>query len=1054
MLSQPRMPANPLGSTPQRRLLTIVFCDLVGSTELSAGLDPEDLLDVMTSYHRCCVDVIKGAGGFVARMLGDAVVAYFGYPRAQEDDAIQAARAALDLFDAVAAVDTGLDRKLRVRIGIATGTVIVGDLFGAISGEQDVIGETANLAARLQTAAEPSQVIICSTTHDLARGHFRYRRLDPMVLKGFAEPVLAWQVLGPAPVASRFEAQHSRALTPLVGRKAEVDRLWRSWREACAEEGRVVLLTGEPGIGKSRLAEELIERLEGERYTLLRCFCSPYHSSSALFPLINQLERAAGFERADRPQRKLEKLESVLARSAAETEHRVAVLADLLSLSTEDHSLPVESPRERRERVFVVLLEQLVGLAQRRPVLMILEDLHWIDPTSQELLARLVELVPQSRVLVLLTARPEYSPAWRDGPHVRTIPLWGLDRDDAALVIAGVAGGRSLPAEVVEPILGRTEGVPLFLEELTKTMLESGLLRADDERYVLTGPLPPLAIPTSLEASLLARLDRLAPGMEVAQAGAALGRQFSYALIRSVSTQPDTALQGALAQLVDAQIIQQRGLPPDAEYRFNHALVQDVAYGMMMRGTRQRLHAQIVQALETDFPDAAEMEPEVVALHCVGADLIDKAVGYWLKAGTRAVTRSANREAIDHLTKGIGLLPRISDSPERARTELTMQLTLGHASIAVNGYCNEVTSRAYARAGELIEFGDLDQRVGILFGVYFGHLMGGKLERGIEPLQKLFVLAQENGHTGYTCLAHRVLGVLALYRGELQAARTHLETAGEIYDHAQHAALAFRFGSHVGISAQAWLSVALWLLGQPDTARRLADDAVAAARRFGHAHTLGHVLGLVTLVYAESEDFATLAAISAEGEEFCDRHRLGFFGAWLRFMHLWAGAHDGNRGESIAATRDALARYEATNTTLMRAYFRGLLVRSLLTAGRLDEAAAEVEVALRDIAETGEYWWQPEIHRLRAECLIALPNADKGAAESCLWRAIADARAGGSKMLELRIAERLARLLRAEGRESEVAALLTPILAGFTEGFATPDLAAAREVLAARPVAE
>jgi class 3 adenylate cyclase/predicted ATPase len=1055
MPSQTRKDATPRGPTLQRRLLSILFCDLVGSTELSAGLDPEDLLDVMTRYHRCCADVIEGAGGFVGRMLGDAVVAYFGYPRTQEDDAIQAVRGALDLFDAVAAVDTGVERKLEIRVGIATGTVIVGDLFGKMFGEQDVVGETANLAARLQTAADPGQVFICSTTHDLARGHFRYRRLDPMTLKGFADPVSVWQVLGAAPVASRFAAQRSRALTPLVGRKAEVDRLWRSWREACAQEGRVVLLTGEPGIGKSRLTEELIERLDSEPYARLRFFCSPYHSSSALFPFINQLERAAGFERGEPAERKLEKLETLLARSAAETEHRVAVLADLLSLPTEGrYSLPVESPRERRERVFVVLLEQLVGLAARDPVLVILEDLHWIDPTSQELLSRLVELAPQSRVLVLLTARPEYLPPWRERPHIRTIPLWGLNRGETALLIEGVAGGRTLPPEVVEPILGRTEGVPLFVEELTKTVIESGLLRADAERYVLVGPLPPLAIPTSLEASLLARLDRLAPVMEVAQAGAALGRHFSYAVIRSVSSQPDAALRGALSQLVDAQIIQQRGTPPDAEYTFNHALLQDVAYGMMMRGKRQTLHAQIVQALESDFPDTAELEPEVVALHCSGADLIDKAVGYWLKAGARAVTRSANREAIDHLTKGIALLPRMADSPERARSELTMQLTLGHASIAVNGYCNEVTSRAYGRAGELIEFGDLDQRIGILFGMYFGHLMGGKLERGIAPLQKLLALAQESGNTGYICLAHRVRGVLALYRGELAAARTDLEKAVEIYDHEQHSALTFRFGSHVGISAKAWLSVTLWLLGLPDTARRLADETVAAARHFGHAHTLGHVLGLVTHIYADSEDFTTLVAISAEGAEFCERHRLGFFGPWLRFMHIWAGAHAGDPAESIAAMRDALASYEATNTTLMRAYFRGILVRSLLIAGRLDEAAAEVEVALRDIAETREYWWRPEILRLRAECLMVLPQADGDAAESCLRQAVAEAHAAGSKMLELRAAAGLARLLLAEGRPGDARALLTPILAGFTEGFATPDLVAARELLAERPAAE
>jgi class 3 adenylate cyclase/predicted ATPase len=1047
-----RKNASPQTAELQRRLLTIVFCDLVGSTALSVRLDPEDLLEVMSRYHRCVVGIIEGAGGFPARVLGDAIVSYFGYPQAREDDAIQAVRAALDLHDAVAGVDTGLDRRLRIRIGIATGTVIVGDLFDAAFGAQDVIGETPNLAARLQTLAEPGQVLICSTTHDLAGGHFAYRRLDPVALKGFADPVPVWQVLGVSAVDSRFAARGSRRLTPLVDRRDAQDLLWRSWREACEEEGRVVLLSGEPGIGKSRLTEALIERLEGEPHALLRFFCSPYHTSSALFPSINQLERAAGFERADSPETKLEKLETLLAQSGVETERGIALLADLLSLPTGGrHPLPAESPRERRERLFGVLLEQIAGLAARHPVLLSFEDLHWIDPTSQELLDRLVELVPQWRVLALLTARPEYAPPWPERRHIQVLPLVGLDRHDAALMIDGVTGVQKLPREIIEPILERTEGVPLFVEELTKTVLESGVLRAEEERWVLDEPLPSLALPTSLEASLLARLDRLAPVMDVAQAGAALGRQFSYAMLRAVSARPERALRAALAQLIDAQIIYQRGSPPEAEYVFKHVLLQDVAYGTMMRRKRQKLHAQIVQALETDRPDIVDSAPELLAQHCAGAGLIDRAIQYWRKAGDRAVAHSANREAIAHLRKGIDLLSRLPDSPERARRELNMQLTLAHAAIAAHGYSDAATARAYARAGELMEFGDLHQQVGSLYGMYIGHLMSGRLEQGVAPLHKLLALARHSGDSGYLCLAHRVLGVLSLYRGELAAARAHLEEARALYDEERHGALTFRFGSHVEISAQGWLAVTLWLLGLPDTARHRAAAAVAAARRLEHAHTLGHVLGLVTHVYAESGDFATLAAISAEGAEFCERRHLGFFGPWLRIMQVWAAAQGGDPSAGVAALRDALAHYTATKTMLMRPYFCGLLARLLLRAGRPQEAAAETRAALSTIAKRGEWWWRPEIRRIRAECLLALPSDNAAAAERALRQAIAEAGQSGARMLELRAATDLARLLLARGEGMAARTLLAPLVEAFGEGFATSDLTAVRELLATLP---
>ena len=1038
----------PPRATPQRRLLSIVFCDLVGSTELSAGLDPEDLLEVMRRYHDCCAGVIRGAGGYVARVLGDGVLSYFGYPRAREDDAVQAVGAALDLFDALAAVNIGIERKLQIRVGIASGTVIVGDLFGAAAGERDVIGETANLAARLQTAAEPGQVVICAATRDLTRGHFRYRALEPLTLKGFAAPVAAWHVLGRVRVASRFAAQRSRAAAPLIGRRAEAEGLWQSWRGACTEAGRVVLLRGEPGIGKSRLSEALIARLEGEAHLRLRLFCSPYHTSSALFPFVNHIERVAGFEHADPPQRKLEKLKGLLAGSPAGAEPALSVLGDLMSLPADGGVAPAETARERRERVFTAIVDQIAWMARRNPVLVLMEDLHWADPTSQELLSRIIDEAPRWRVLVLLTARPEYTPPWGERADVTTIALSGLGRSDAAMIAIEVAGGRSLPPEVLEPILRRTEGVPLFIEEMTKAMLESGLLRADSGRYVLAAPLPAMAIPTNLAASLQARLDRLGPAIEIAQAGAVLGRQFSYAMMRSVSNRTDAELQSALARLAEAQIIHCDGEPPDAEYRFNHSLLQDVAYSMMLRPRRQHLHERIVEVLEAGFPETAERAPELLAMHSTAAGLTGKAVDYWMKAGSRAVTRSANREAIDHLTKGLAVLAQLPDGAGRARTELTMRLMLAHASIAVNGYGSEVTAGAYARAGELIEFGTLDERAGALFGMYIGHLMGGRLESGTPPLRRLLALAEEHRHSGYLCLAHRVLGVLALYRGECAAACSHLETAIGLYDHSQHQGLTFRFGSHVAISAQAWLSVALWLAGLPDRARRTADEAVAAARDFAHAHTLGHVFGLVTHVYAMDEDFPTLAAISAEGEAFCERHRLGFFGPWLSIMGLWAGAQTGDPAAAIAPMRDALARYEATNTTLMRDYFRALLVRLLLIAGRPDEATAEVETALRHIDETGANWWKPEVLGLRAETLLAASPPQRAAAELCLHQALDEARTGGSKMLELRLATRIARLLRADGQAEAAERLLAPLLGAFTEGVTAPDLRSARALLA------
>jgi class 3 adenylate cyclase len=578
----------------ERRQLTVMFCDLVGSSALSARLDPEDLRRVIGAYHICIAEVIGQYEGIIARYMGDGVLAYFGYPQAHEDDAEQATRAGLALVDAVANLQTDIGAELQVRIGIATGTVVVGDLIGeGAAQEQAVVGETPNLAARLQTLAEPGTVLISASTHRLTGGNFEYRDLGPVTLKGWGETLPAWQVLGTSGVESRFEAQHQTRLTPLIGRDEEIDLLLRRWRYAAQGEGCAVVLSGDPGIGKSHIARALQERLQAEPHITLRYFCSAHHTISALFPFISQLERAALFERSDSPTQKFAKLEALLAQSAADADH-VAVLANLLSLPPNDrYRLPELSPQNRKEKTFAALLAQLDGLAAREPVLLIFEDVHWIDPTSRELLTVTLERVPRLRVLLLITARPEFTPPWPGHAHVTTLLLTRLSRRDGAALIERVTAGKTLPEEVMNQILARTDGVPLFVEELTKTVLETGLLQERDGHYVLNRPLPSMAIPMTLHASLMARLDRLAPVREVAQIGAVVGREFSYELLNAVAGLPIERLEEALGQLVRSELVFCRGEVPHAVYTFKHTLVRDAAYSGLLKSRRAEVHAAI-----------------------------------------------------------------------------------------------------------------------------------------------------------------------------------------------------------------------------------------------------------------------------------------------------------------------------------------------------------------------------------------------------------------------------------------------------------------------------
>jgi class 3 adenylate cyclase len=670
--------------TAERRQVTVMFSDLVGSTALSARMDPEDLREVISTYQKCVAETVQRFGGFVAKYMGDGVLVFFGYPQAHEDDAERAVRAGLDLIQAVGGLKSSA--PLQARVGIATGLVVVGDLVGSgAAQEQAVVGETPNVAARLQSAAKPNTVVIAESTRKLLGNLFDVEDLGPQDLKGIGDPVRAWAVLRPASVESRFDALHASGLTELVGREEELELLVRRWSKAKTGEGQVVLLSGEAGIGKSRLTAALMERLEGEPHTRLRYFCSPQHTDSALYPIIGQMERAAGFAYNDSLKTKLDKLDAVLAQTSTPKQD-AALMADMLSLPNDGRCTRLDlAPEQRRQRTLKALLSQMEALAQQSPVLMIFEDAHWADPTSLEVFGRIVDRIATLRVVLIVTFRPEFEPPWIGRPYVTALTINRLAQRDIEAMIDRVVGNKFIPASVRHDIIERTDGIPLFVEEMTKAVLEAGS-EEEAQRTAATVPSTALAVPASLHASLMARLDRLGPAKEVAQVGAAIGREFAHTLLAAVVRKPEGELQSALDRVIAAGLLFRQGAPPYATYLFKHALVQDAAYSTLLRSRRQQLHGRIAAILEGHFSEIVETQPEVLARHCAEAGLVEKAVGYWLKAGQRANARSAMTEAEAQLRKGLALLAAWPESTERQQLELNLQIALAAAQMATEGF--------------------------------------------------------------------------------------------------------------------------------------------------------------------------------------------------------------------------------------------------------------------------------------------------------------------------------------------------------------------------------
>jgi tetratricopeptide (TPR) repeat protein len=961
------------------------------------------------------------------------VLVHFGYPSAHEDDAERAVRAGLDLVDAVGRLDVK-SVELQARIGIATGLVVVGDLIGEGSAqEQSVVGETPNLAARLQAAAEPNAVVVAAGTRRLVGDLFECRDLGAVEVKGLARPVPASQVLRPSAVACRFEALRGSSLTPLVGRDEEIDLLLRRWARAKTGDGQIVLISGEPGIGKSRITAALEERLQAEPHIRLRYFCSPYHRDSALYPFIDQLGRAAGFVRDDPSASRLEKLEALLAR-AAPSDEDLAFLTDLMSLPASGrHPLPNLSPQRKKERISEALTGQLEGLARQQPVVMVFEDAHWIDPTSRELLDLTIERVRNLPVLLIATFRLEFQSVWTGQPQVTMLALNRLERRDRRALVAQVADGNALPDEVVDRIADRTDGVPLFIEELTKSVLESGV--------------PLVGIPTTLHDSLMARLDRLASVRPIAQIGAAIGREFSYALVRAVSRLPEDELRAALGRLVASELVFQRGTPPEAVYSFKHALVQEAAHGSLLRSSRQQLHAQIAEALETDSPELMDSQPELFAQHYAEAGLVEKSVACWGNAGHRSAARSAMAEAAAQFQKGLDQLTLLPDAPERQRQELEFCSALGAVLQALKGLAAPETGHAYARARELWEqLGAPSEFLQVAFGQSAYHMNRGEFDLAQRLGEELLRLSRQRNYSVGLFLGHQSLGRTLMCTGRLASSRTHLEEALALWDLNSDQSFVRRAGVYPRIASQAFLAIVLFCLGFPDQALAWSSAAIAEARRLAHRPSLAVSLSIGTRLLWLVGDNVALAERADELAALATEQGFPQWRAHGTIYPGWFKIKNGDVTDGMSLVRSGTTAYRATGAEgAFMHYHIALLAKACEIAGQIDESLTLLDDALQTVERTGEGWLAAELNRHKGQVLLRRGQSE--AAEELYRKALSIAEEQEAKLWELRAAVSLARLRRDQGRRIEARELLAPVYGWFTEGFGTPDLKEAKALL-------
>jgi class 3 adenylate cyclase/tetratricopeptide (TPR) repeat protein len=1033
----------------ERRHLTVMICDLVGSTALSARLDPEDMGGVIDAYHAVCARIVLNYDGFLSEFRGDGIIAYFGYPRAHEDDAERTVRAGLDIIAAMAGLETRAREPLSVRIGIATGLVMVGDLGGeGMIREHAIVGDAPNLAARLQALVPPGTVVVSEATRRLLGDAFRLQDLGRHEVKGISEAVVAWAVEGLSTPETRFKTVHPLALTDLIGRDGEIEILRERCGVAWKGDGQIMLISGEAGIGKSRLAAGLAERIAGESFALLRYQCSPYHINSALRPIIEQLERAARFKEGDTADQRLDKLEALLAKSTSRAQEAAPLFASLLSLPFGDRYPPLAlSSTQQRRQTHAALLDQLEDLARRQPILIVFEDVHWADATSLELIDLTVERVRQLPVLALFTFRTEFEPPWAGLPNVSSLVLRRLDRTGVETMISRVTGGRALPPEVTKEIVTKTDGNPLFVTELTKAVLEAGILREDANGFRLDGPLPSLAIPATLQDSLMARLDRLISVKEISQIASVIGRDFSYSLLRAVVGREESALKHALAELAQAELVYSVGELPEATYSFKHALVRDAAYESLLKSRRQQLHGQIARVLEEGFVGNVASQPEVVANHFTEAGLVDRAIDYWLKAGNLALSRSANAEAVKHLRKGVELAQSQAPSPKRVRTELDLFLALGPAVAATEGDATPETLRVFSHARDLLgDGGTLTEQMTVLWGTYLAYLIRAEHPAAFDVAQQCLVLAKHFDHPGMASLANRFLGQAQYFLGAFGDARRHLEETLELCAANPEVIPSYRrFGTDDHVMAQSVLGSVLLLLGYPDQSAAAMERAVARSRAMGRAFTTTLVLSHMAFLGTLGGDLRQAAAYADEAIAHSIEHGLMSPEHRSRFCQGALLAQNGDPERGIELMRHAMAASESNGARFRWTLYLGHLALAHASLGQPEAGLVLLDEAIQTAEISSERFFEAELYRLRGNMLLTLGRGDEGEVE--FRRALTIAQQQQARWWELRAAISLARHLQGRGEYNEAYSVLQPVYSWFVEGFDRPDLKEARALL-------
>ena len=987
------------------------------STRLSSQFDPEEYRDVVRAYQRVCSAIITRFDGHIAQLLGDGLLVYFGYPQAHEDDAPRAVRAGLGILAAMGDLNTHLQQQkgvqLGVRLGIHTGLVVIGEMGGGGRQEQLALGETPNIASRIQGRAEPNTLAISEATYRLVEGYFTCEALGEHTLRGVSQPLNIYRVLGESGVHSRLEVAQTRGLTPLVGREQEVGLLLERWAQIKAWQGQVVLLTGDAGIGKSRLVQMLKDHVADESHIRWECRGSEYYQNTALFPLVDLFQRLLRFQVDDTPNEKLGKLEQALSQYRPPLEESVPLFAPLLSLPLAEHRYPPLnfSPQRQRQKTLETIVAILLALAEHQPVLFILEDLHWTDPMTLELLTLVFDQTPTASMLLLLTCRPTFQPSWSHRSYLSEITVNRLSHIQVEQIVAGMTDGKTFPAEILQQILTKTDGVPLFIEELTKAILESGQLKALDDHYELTGSFSTFAIPATLQDSLMARLDRLVTAKAVAQYAAVIGRQFSYELLQAVSQLDASTLQGELGRLVEAEIIYQRGLPPQATYMFKHALIQDAAYQSLLKSTRQHYHQRIVLVLEAQFPETVAAESELLAHHCTEAGLSEQAISYWHKAGQSAVQRSAHVEALTHLRQGLALLQTLPKTPQRTQREVDLLIGIGASLIATQGFSAPEVEQTYTYARQLCQsLENAHQLFTVLHGLWNYYCVRAEHQTAHALSEQLLTLAQQLQDSAMLVAAHRALGTTLYNLGTAADAHTHFTQGITLYDPQQHRPYAFLYGEDAGVVCHSFAARALWSLGYPDQMLVRSQEAVMLAQQIVHPFSLGFALVLAAVFHQLRREVRAVQECAEAAFSLAVEQGFPHWMAQGSILRGWTLAHQGQVQAGIEQMHQDLIAFRATGAEINQSYYLALLAEAYGIMGQPETGLTMLTEALTVVDNTGERWYEAELYRLKGALLLQQSLDNQVEAESCFHHALDIARTQQAKSFELRAATSLARL--------------------------------------------